>query len=202
MPKVMVSFPSRLHEQLVERCEEEGVSTGSLIREAVVTHLGLTDAKPKREILPQYGDGGMERFSLSLPEEWVWELGMMAEERTTDKKKVSVGAVIREMVREALGKPVPEVLPRAPRDPNLSRDIILEHQIESFNDMRNLRTSQEGQPEEQKKVWDRIRENPEEFFHVNHCRVAGCHNDQMGLHRHPGMHLATYADEVEAGGMT
>ena len=200
--KEVISFPAPLHKGLKDRAEEEGTTFGAVVREACVNHVYLTDPKPKK-VLPEYEQGNMERISISIPLEWLEELNLMAANQTTPGRKVSGAAVIREMVREALGKPKPEPVVRAPRNPQLSRDIIFEAQVESFNDMRNLRTSQEGQPKvEEKKVWDRIRANPDEFFHVNNCRVEGCRNDQMGLHRHPGMHLGHYADEVEAGGMT
>lgn len=203
MPKVETSIPSRLHLVLVERAEEEGVTIQSVMRDALWDYLGLTDPKPKKKALPEYGGENMVRLTISLPDEWVWELNSIADEQTTPKRKVSGAAVIREFLRVALDKPAPEPVVRAPRDRDLTRDIIIEEQVEQFNEMRNLRISQEGKPKKKDpEVWERIRFNPTAIFMVNLCRVPGCHNQDLGLHKHAGNQLAAYADEVEAGGRT
>lgn len=199
MPKVEGSIPGLLHRLASERIEEEGITWGQAIREALTLWVG-EDAEPKAKQRPQLEYGNLVQKSVGLPNSY-WQLWGI---KSDEEGYKTLNDYIRELARVDLGLPEPPPKPpRAPRNPKLSRDIIFEAQVESFNDMRNLRTSQEGKEKPvELPVWERIRANPEEFFHVNLCRVKGCHNQDMGLHRHPGMHLADYADAVEEGGRT
>lgn len=195
MPKVDTWAGNALYALLLERCEEEGLTKSAVLKEALENHLGLTDPKPKRQPKVEYNN--LVQKSLALPRKWWIELGI----RSDEEGYPSMMAMIREWVRVQMDFPLPAPKPpRAKRDPGLSRDIIIEAQADMYNDMRNLRTSQEGKPREPE-LWEIIRANPDQIMRnpLFDCYVDGCKKHHMDWHRdHPNRDLGNLADKLEA----
>lgn len=197
--KRTVSFPDRLLHALDERAEEEGETFGAVVREACTNHVALTDPKPKKPDEPDLGT--LKQKSIGFTP-GLWQL---IGARSDELEFRSLNHYFYSLVKKDLDLPDPPPKPpRAKRDRDLSAAIIQEAQAEMYQDMRNLRISQEGQPKKKDpEIWERIRAAPgDQMFHVNLCQVPGCHNSDLGLHKHAANQLAAYADAVEAGERT
>lgn len=182
---------------LGERAEEEAVSVSRWITEAVLMRLMLTDSEPReRPAQKEAVDyGTMVQTNLALPKKMMIAFGIKSDEDGYPSR----GACHRELIRVYLGWPLPEKIPRAPRNKELSEDARMGFHADSFNEMRKVRSQPKG---ETVPVYERIRAEPTAMFPVNLCRVPKCPNSDLGLHKHPGNQLAGYADAVEAGGRT
>lgn len=187
MPKVSFWADDAQYAAILERCEEEGVTRNAVVKEAVAIYLGTTDPKPKKKQLPEYeGVGKISRFTIAIPEPWLWKLNLMAVEQSTPKRKTSGAAIAREAIRVFLGEPLPPKIERAPRDRELTSAILLEEHVEKFSEMRNLRS----QPKERELTWgEKVLENPDQIFQVSDCFVPGCKEHDCGFHRHAGKDL-------------
>lgn len=179
-----------------ERVEEEGCGRSNTLKYLIRVGLGVSD--PREGEVGRDEQAGTLGTSLRLiPPLWA------AIDIDRHKRGLKMAACIRAVLMEHYGVEPPPKVKRAPRNRALSADAIMGQQQDSYNDMRNLRISQEGQPpERQVPVWERIRLHPTEMFLVNLCRVKGCHNEDLGLHKHAGNQLLRYSDAVEAGGRT
>lgn len=159
-----------------------GVSVSKLVTLALDSYMDGIEVKDKAK-----PEGVRSRqVSVHMPDDiFAW----MEEQQI--KTGVSLGSLVKVAVREhykGKGCPQPkQKVKRAPRNPTLSHNAMIEAQAEIYNDNKNW------------KPVDRVGGDrlPNEVWLVTRCYVEGCKLDNYEPHKHANRDLAEYWRRID-----